>query len=510
MGQYLDITKVVIPAASPGTDVYVQMTLKNKYTSTVRAVLTGGVSPDGAFTQEFETGYADIAAGTSRTFYVLLKTPTQDSTIAIVMWYLSKTGYISDGVFYQPWDVGEFSSISITSITAPASATQGFTVSVSMVVKNNSSSARTLMGNYNYGTGTLNMSPSSASVAAGASKTFTASFTMPSSNVTLILSAFYVDPNTGEWATGDSQYRSISLVVEEPPEPPLDEFIGVITKKELDLGGGVRVGIPASDIPLGSNIIVRVTGKNATTKTQRMGIAWVIVDPDGRVRESYTAWEFWPYTAAGKEHEFLGGRFVYNKVGRWLIHIELSMNPDNQVVVDSYDGVLCMVVGEEEPEEPAYHHGYITDFKLKPGSTAADARFLVSFMAYAEDSPSQLLGWETKVTVDIDGYSNFDRQNHIGREGHRTDQEIRIGAMQTGTYKATVTLESKSLFSDWMELNVAETTVTVDGEEPPPPPPPPPPEEREFPVVPALLIAGGAALLIAAAKPKKGVVKKST
>ena len=77
-----------------------------------------------------------------------------------------------------------------------------------------------------------------------------------------------------------------------------------------------------------------------------MGIYWLVRDPDGLVVEEYSAWEAWPYTGAGKEHEFIGGRFYLSKAGRYTIWVQLFMNPDSPEVVDSHYGDLCTVVPE--------------------------------------------------------------------------------------------------------------------------------------------------------------------
>lgn len=101
-----------------------------------------------------------------------------------------------------------------------------------------------------------------------------------------------------------------------------------------------------ASVPIATRGLVHVWGRNDMTTTQRMGIGWTVTDPDGVIVEEYGVWEAWPYTGPGGEHEFIGGRFDINKVGDYMIAIELRMNPDNPVVVDSYVGVLCRVTEE--------------------------------------------------------------------------------------------------------------------------------------------------------------------
>jgi len=86
-------------------------------------------------------------------------------------------------------------------------------------------------------------------------------------------------------------------------------------------------------------------------EAQRMGISWIVSDPDGLVVEQYSTWEAWPYTGAGGEHQFIGGRFNLDKVGTYILAVDLFMNPADPEVVARYYGTLCTaapVVPESE------------------------------------------------------------------------------------------------------------------------------------------------------------------
>lgn len=115
-----------------------------------------------------------------------------------------------------------------------------------------------------------------------------------------------------------------------------------------------------ASVPIGTRGLVHVWGRNDMSSAQRMGIGWTVSDPDGVIVEEYGTWEAWPYSPPGGEHEFIGGRFDITKPGNWIIIIELRMNPDSPVVVDSYAGLLCVV--EEVPEVYA---GTITKKELE-------------------------------------------------------------------------------------------------------------------------------------------------
>lgn len=108
----------------------------------------------------------------------------------------------------------------------------------------------------------------------------------------------------------------------------------------------------SSSVPIGQRGLVHIWGRNDTSETQRMGISWVVKDPTGSIVEEYSAWEFWPYTGPGVEHEFIGDRFDLHKGGTYTLEVNLLMNPDNPIVVDSYDGDLCMVTTDEVPPPP--------------------------------------------------------------------------------------------------------------------------------------------------------------
>lgn len=117
---------------------------------------------------------------------------------------------------------------------------------------------------------------------------------------------------------------------------------GTITKKELDYQN-IWQTFPLLNIPLNTRTRVRITGRNDTPVTQRMGIYWFVADPDGLVVQEYSVWEAWPYTGAGGEHQFIGSSFDLSKVGKYTTWVELLMNPDSPEVVDMYIGDLCTV-----------------------------------------------------------------------------------------------------------------------------------------------------------------------
>ena len=111
--------------------------------------------------------------------------------------------------------------------------------------------------------------------------------------------------------------------------------------RQLQVDSGM-LSIGAS-VPLGVSAAILIGGTNDTTTAEQMGARWEVRDPDGEVVDSYYDWEMWPYTSPGAEHGFVGNQFAIDKTGNWTISVELLMNRDDPVVVDTYDGLLCVV-----------------------------------------------------------------------------------------------------------------------------------------------------------------------
>ena len=118
-----------------------------------------------------------------------------------------------------------------------------------------------------------------------------------------------------------------------------------------------------ASVSLGVSGIVTVWGRNDMSTNQKLGIAWSIADPDGIVVEEYSRWESFA-TAPGDEQSFIGGRFDINKPGTWRIRVDMIMNLADPVVVDTYDGVLCVVT--------EVFAGTITAKELKYDSVVSD------------------------------------------------------------------------------------------------------------------------------------------
>lgn len=251
--------------------------------------------------------------------------------------------YVYDCSTQQLSEVAIGAYTQIVGIIAPSEAAYGDLVSIEVRVRNLYTTPIYIAVTGRYDGVDILFSPDYISVGAGATYSFSSSFTMPNNDVRLHVWSFYW---TGtDWYQEDYSYVDIALGVEAPPE-----YQGTLTRMELEYDEA-WASIPAYDIPQGKRGLVHIWGRNDMATTQQMGIQWVVRDPDGLNIQVYSSWEMWPYTSPGSEHGFLAGRFDINKPGNWTIAIELLMNKDNPVVIDTYYGTLCTVAAAvPEPE----------------------------------------------------------------------------------------------------------------------------------------------------------------
>ncbi|GAI25686.1 unnamed protein product, partial [marine sediment metagenome] len=108
--------------------------------------------------------------------------------------------------------------------------------------------------------------------------------------------------------------------------------------------------LPVYNIPQGQTARVHVWGRNDMATTQKLGIHWLVRDPDRKVVEDYEDWSLL-YYRQGADHEFISKRrFNLDKPGTYTINIALSMNRADPEIVDSYYGNLCTVAAVAPPE----------------------------------------------------------------------------------------------------------------------------------------------------------------
>lgn len=121
----------------------------------------------------------------------------------------------------------------------------------------------------------------------------------------------------------------------------------------------------ASGVPIGQRGIVHTWGRNDMSTSQILMFHWVVWDPDGLLVLEDTDKTLFGVPPGGIE-ERMTPRFDLDKEGAYTLKAELLMNPDDPVVVDSYEGDLCTVTLEVPPEyeiiqHKIYHFAYIYD-----------------------------------------------------------------------------------------------------------------------------------------------------
>lgn len=141
-------------------------------------------------------------------------------------------------------------------------------------------------------------------------------------------------------------------------EVVLEEYVGAISKRQLE-DGGTYTDIPAYNVPQGESVLVHVWGRNDMATSQKLGITWIVFDPDEKIVESYSDWEFGT-TGPDGDHHFIGDRFNLDKPGTYFLSAMLLMNPDSPVIVDEYHGNLCTV--KAVVPEPEFSGFSITEY----------------------------------------------------------------------------------------------------------------------------------------------------
>ncbi|MBA7596435.1 hypothetical protein ES703_03405 [subsurface metagenome] len=236
----------------------------------------------------------------------------------------------------SPIGVARGAYTEITEIVAPSSAKAGDWVAVTIKVKN-------IWTDY-VGVWTTGIYDSAELIIdfedwipAGSTHEYMGGFIMPDRDVTIHAYTYYLAVDG--YRFDDEAEKRVSLAA--PPEVYAGTIIGI----ELE-HNGTQEGLPVYNIPQGQTALVHVWGRNDMATVQRLGIHWLVYDPDGILVEDYEDWSTL-YYRQGADHEFIGDRFNLNKPGTYTINIALSMNPAGPEIVDSYYGNLCTVAAVE-------------------------------------------------------------------------------------------------------------------------------------------------------------------
>ena len=228
----------------------------------------------------------------------------------------------------------------ITEIVAPSSAKAGDWVGVTIKVKN--------IWSADVGVWTTGIYDSEELfidfedwIPAGSTHEYMGAFIMPDRDVTIHAYTYFLAEDGYRY--DDEAEKRVSLAA--PPEVYAGTIIGIELEHD-----GIQEGLPVYDIPQGQTARVHVWGRNDMSTTQRLGIHWLVYDPDGILVEDYEDWSTLSYRQ-GADHKFSGGHFSLDKVGTYTINIALSMNPADPEIVDSYYGNLCTMAAVAPPPE---------------------------------------------------------------------------------------------------------------------------------------------------------------
>ena len=253
----------------------------------------------------------------------------------------------------SPIGVARGAYTEITEIVAPDSAAEGERVDVTVKVKNIDTYWDHVIACVAVVDG-LRFIDEVVIIPSGGTYSYSGAFLMGGGNVTIYAYTYYPEPYAvpTEWILDDQAQKAVSLAA--PPEVYAGTIIGI----ELE-HNGIQEGIPVYNIPQGQTARVHVWGRNDMATTQRLGIHWLVYDPDGILVQDYEDWSTL-YYRQGTDHQFIGGRFNLAKPGTYTINIALSMNPSDPEIVDSYYGNLCTVAAAVP--EPAFRGFGVTEY----------------------------------------------------------------------------------------------------------------------------------------------------
>ncbi len=240
----------------------------------------------------------------------------------------------------SPIGVARGAYTEITEIVAPSSARAGDWVDVTIKIKNISTATVGVwtLGLYNSVERFVDFEDW---IPAGSTREYMGTFIMPDRDVTIHAYTYYLTEDG--YRFDDEAEKRVSLAA--PPEVYAGTIIGIELEHD-----GIQEGLPVYNIPQGQTARVHVWGRNDMATVQRLGIHWIVRDPDGEVVEDYEDWSTLGYRQ-GADHKFSGGYFNLAKEGTYTVNIALSMNPADPEIVDDYYGTLCTVAAVAPPPE---------------------------------------------------------------------------------------------------------------------------------------------------------------
>ena len=237
----------------------------------------------------------------------------------------------------HPIGVARGTYTEITEIVAPDSAAVGERVDVTVKVRNFDPYWDHLIACVAIVDG-LRFIDEVVIIPSGETHSYSGAFLMAGGKVTIYAYSYY--PVGPDWILDDQAQKDIALA---------EVYAGTIIGIELE-HDGIQEGLPVYNIPQGQTARVHVWGRNDMATVQKLGIHWIVRDPDREVVEDYEDWSLLGYRQ-GADHKFSGGYHKLDKPGTYTINIALSMSPADPEIVDDYYGTLCTVAVVAPPPE---------------------------------------------------------------------------------------------------------------------------------------------------------------
>ena len=238
-------------------------------------------------------------------------------------------------------------------VTAPDSAPVGSIVDVEVRIKNIGAFSFFITATGRVGTGLgLQFGDTNQNVGTGDEAVFTDSFAMPNQQVVVTVWSWYWSAEG--WVQDD--VGSVTVVIGAGPATRAAAITTKILRVDPTVFSGYDTPFPASDVPVGSRIKLKIGIENTGEDTFEIGFRYVITDP-GNNTETETAWK---NLAAGGIHTFIQPTFQgwpVELAGTW--HVLLELIDSYGTVYDSFNGVLFTTVGTVGGEPDL-----LTDVKL--------------------------------------------------------------------------------------------------------------------------------------------------
>jgi len=128
--------------------------------------------------------------------------------------------------------------------------------------------------------------------------------------------------------------------------------------------------------------------------------------------------------------------------------------------------------------------GEIIQVRTTPTPPGKQIQLRVDFSAFCPGA--KFYGWNTKLSARLNGFSAGDKQYHIWEKGDRLDELLTLsGIMPPRPISGYVTLEGRTVWEDWQQLDSVFVAVELPATLPVVTPKPAPVTPSPAPVTPS-------------------------